>query len=357
MVIQHLGENLIFLISQPRAGSTMLQRILGNHPHIHTLSEPWIMLHPLYALRDDGFWFDYDGQVALLARSQFLQSLPNGEDDYYEALRSMYGYLYNQTLKQSGKQFVLDKTPRYYNIIPELYRLFPKAHFIFLLRNPLAVLNSISRTWIKGSWLLLHRYKLDLLKAPLLILKGIEQLNGACTVVHYEQLINDPGSETTRICRSLGLECVEEIIDYGNFEEQDWLHGDKSRINHLRKPDPKNADKWLDYLEDPQAWRLANDYLTILGKKNVSQMGYSFDNLQEKLIDFKPNSIRLWFTLSMGFYINLLDLTKRCAIFEHRVDRVIELLQEAGFKTTVREISSEFNRIKSEKEEKSFIGY
>lgn len=40
------GENLIFLISQPRAGSTMLQKVLGSHPEIHTVSEPWVALPP-----------------------------------------------------------------------------------------------------------------------------------------------------------------------------------------------------------------------------------------------------------------------------------------------------------------------
>jgi len=48
------GENMIFLISQPRAGSTLSQRMLGSHPDIYTVSEPWLMLHPLYPLRSEG---------------------------------------------------------------------------------------------------------------------------------------------------------------------------------------------------------------------------------------------------------------------------------------------------------------
>ena len=52
-------KNLIFLISQPRAGSTLTQRILGSHQDIHTISEPWIMLHPFYALRDKGCQMEY----------------------------------------------------------------------------------------------------------------------------------------------------------------------------------------------------------------------------------------------------------------------------------------------------------
>jgi len=344
MGIGHLGENLIFLISQPRAGSTMLQRILGNHPQIHTLSEPWIMLHPIYALREDGLWFDYDGRVARLARIDFFQSLPNDENDYFEALRRMTVYLYNQALISSEKHYILDKTPRYYHIIPELHRLFPNAHFIFLLRNPLAVMISIIRTWTRDQWLLLHRNKLDLVKAPRLILEGIDRLKDSCTVIHYEHFINNPINETKRICSDLGVDFVSEIVEYGSFDEVLWLHGDKSTIQQHFKPDPDNADRWVESTENPQIWRLAKDYLSLLGDNTVNRMGYSFGSLQEKLDVHKPISFRLWFTYPMWFLLNGLDWTERCNILERRLDRVIELLGDIGIINTFREIANELKK-------------
>jgi len=48
------GSNLIFILSLPRSGSTLLQRILGGHSQVHTVAEPWLMLNPLYALRETG---------------------------------------------------------------------------------------------------------------------------------------------------------------------------------------------------------------------------------------------------------------------------------------------------------------
>lgn len=47
-------SNLIFLISQPRSGSTLLQKLIATSNQIDTLQEPWLMLHPLYALKDHG---------------------------------------------------------------------------------------------------------------------------------------------------------------------------------------------------------------------------------------------------------------------------------------------------------------
>ena len=40
-------KNLIFIISPPRSGSTLLQRILNNSSEIETTSEPWFLLHYL----------------------------------------------------------------------------------------------------------------------------------------------------------------------------------------------------------------------------------------------------------------------------------------------------------------------
>ena len=35
---------LVFLLSLPRSGSTLLQRLLAAHPQVHTVAEPWLML-------------------------------------------------------------------------------------------------------------------------------------------------------------------------------------------------------------------------------------------------------------------------------------------------------------------------
>ena len=167
------GKNLIFLISQPRAGSTLTQRMLGSHCEIHTVSEPWLMLHPLYALRPEGYEVEYNAEWARNAVQGFVDELPDGKEAYFNGLRRMYSYLYNCAATSSGKRYFLDKTPRYYFIISELYKTFPEARFIILLRNPLAVLCSIINTWTQDDWFKLYLYKQDLLEAPARLIEGI----------------------------------------------------------------------------------------------------------------------------------------------------------------------------------------
>src|SRR5713101_1022969 len=151
-MITPLGENLIFIISQPRAGSTLLQRILAGHPRIFATAEPWLMLHPLYALKDCGLKAEYDATLARSALGDFCEILQGGEEAYVEAIRAMSVSLYNNALRAGGRERFLDKTPRYYFVCEELRRVFPKAKYIFLLRNPLSVLASILATWVKQDW-------------------------------------------------------------------------------------------------------------------------------------------------------------------------------------------------------------
>ena len=50
-----LREDLIFVISQPRLGSTFLQRLLAGHPEVQTSAETWLMLHPASGLSGTAF--------------------------------------------------------------------------------------------------------------------------------------------------------------------------------------------------------------------------------------------------------------------------------------------------------------
>ena len=137
----YTGENLIFLISQPRSGSTLLQRLLAGHPDIQTSAETWLMLHPVYGLRAQGIETEYRADWAATGVSEFLDNYADGRETYLSGIRSFAQTIYGNVLNSSGKKYFLDKTPRYTMIVPELVELFPAARFVLLFRNPLAVLS------------------------------------------------------------------------------------------------------------------------------------------------------------------------------------------------------------------------
>jgi len=297
MCNQNLGENLIFLISQPRSGSTMLQLILSAHPKIHTTSEPWLMLHPIYALKNNGYSAEYNASLSRSTLTTFLNSFSDSKEDYYKAIRIMTLYLYNKSLQSAYKLYFLDKTPRYYLIIPELVKIFPEAKFIILIRNPLSVLASILNTWVKGNWVKLKNYYIDLFEAPNLLYEGIKTLSDKAFVVNYENFVESPETELKKIIEFLNLEFDPEIINYGQIKLPNWPHGDQIGIKKYKKPEKANIDKWLQLIKTSQSTYLGKKYLEILGPELINNLGYNYvemENTFNKVQDFKLNISLSW---------------------------------------------------------------
>jgi len=295
------GENLIFLLSQPRAGSTLLQRMLGTHPAIHTVGEPWLLLPLLYLLRSKGIQAEYDAWQAHLAVKAFLKELPDGEDEYFKAVRCMVSNLYKQAQSGTKTRYFLDKTPRYYYIIPELVQTFPEARFIILLRNPLAVFCSRLRPMLAENRLFQLRDfgADDFLLAPALLLAGIDLLGERAVTLRYEDLLNTPEAGLQILCRYLDIEFLPQMVDYGSSDLSQWKFGDKTTVYNRQRTDPAYADRWLDTLRDPQGWRLVSDYLEMLGPDTIGRMGYSYPELRQTVESCRPVSLALRSTWSL----------------------------------------------------------
>ena len=326
-------NNLIFLISQPRSGSTLLQHILGSHSEIHTLPEPWLMLHLVYGLRSSGIEADYQAQYAYLNLKKFIEEIPNGETAYKEAIGKMATHLYENALKPSGKKYFLDKTPRYYFITPDLYRIFPEAKFVFILRNPLSVLSSILTVNFNGNWrgLFERDRKHDILTAPHLILEGIKALGDKAIVVRYEQLVSEPTQTLKQVCHQMGITFENDMLNYGSKVR--FEHGvDPKSIYKHAKPVRDYVDGWWEGFDTPQKAYIATMYLETLGRKTVSDLGYCYDDLRNKLISL-PDSKRRTFFLLPWQLISTPQNELSC--FSRLKLLVFSSLQEKGFWYTV----------------------
>jgi hypothetical protein len=303
-VSEHLGQNLLFLVSQPRAGSTLLQRILGAHPEIYTVSEPWLLLHPVYALRTTGYSAEYNASLARLALREFLGQLQEGDEAFYESARMMYSYLYERALANGRGQFFLDKTPRYYLILNEICRLFPRARIILLLRNPLAVLASVVRGWScdRGG---LERHRADLLEAPGLLRQAMTQHRDRTLVTRYENLVRDPAKEVTTILHRLGLAASGDPLEYAAADLPRWRFGNQDAVYEHDAPREELADQWRDELGNAQGWRLAHDYLHHLGRDTFNGLGYAYEDLHATLEEHRPAWPRQMTTLSLDTCMRL----------------------------------------------------
>lgn len=73
-------EHLIFIISQPRSASSMLQLLLNSHPKITSLPEPWLILPLVYTFKYPGVKADYNSSFAFHGLNDYLRSVDNGKE-------------------------------------------------------------------------------------------------------------------------------------------------------------------------------------------------------------------------------------------------------------------------------------
>jgi len=291
-------KNVIFLLSLPRSGSTLLQRILSRHHDIKTESETWMMLHPLYALKADGHTANYNEKWAADALKTFLASLPDGEETYFEGLRLMFGHIYGCALKSSNEIYFLDKTPRYYEVIPELYKVFPGAKFIILLRNPLAVLNSRITLLNNGKLDGLDIYKRDLFKGPGKMLKGIKCLEKNSKILRYEDLVENPEVEIEKLCQYLDIDYDADIINY-NADQKEWAYGDPKNVYKNTRPNSSYKDNWITRLDSPRMWKIYYEYFNMLGAELFDEMGYKSEKIRAHLSEKEPNKLKFHMNKSL----------------------------------------------------------
>jgi len=280
---EYSGENLIFIISQPRSGSTLIQRVLSGHPEIFSSAETWLMLHQVYGLKRDGIHTEYEAEWALTAVEEFIEHYTDGPAVYDQGIRAFAQVLYGNALKRAGKCYFLDKTPRYYYIAKDLQRIFPKAHFVFLLRNPMAVLASELDTYVKHNLRFLSSFHDDLLLAPGLIMDAVDQFGSKAITLCYESFVKDPQEELERLCAQIGLPFRSEMLNYSDTPAAKGVMSDPVGIHRHTRPSTQSIDRWKEMAYNPQHRHFAQSYLHALGPTTIARMGYSYDQIKEVL--------------------------------------------------------------------------
>jgi len=278
---KYLGEDLIFIVSLPRSGSTLLQRVLAGHQDVGASSEPWVMLHQAYARTHRGIFTEYSADWAALGINEFVANYTDGDEAYDDAVRAFAGSLYGNAMQRQGVQRFIDKTPRYVLIVDDLVRWFPRAKFIFLKRNPLSVLASVVNTQINHDLTTLERFSNELLRGPAAILTGLQTLGERAIEVSYEDFVASPEAVLQRICTQLGIAFNPALLDYSKSPELRGFMQDRTGVTQHDRPNEQRAHGWKQMLNDAQQLEFARGYLAALGAATVNQLGYNFDELND----------------------------------------------------------------------------
>lgn len=279
----------IFLLSLPRSGSTLAQRILASHVDIATVSEPWILLPYLHTLRDRGVYAEYSHSAMVMAIRELCDSFPGGEKDYLEEIRLLTLRLYDKVAE--GAKYFVDKTPRYHLVVHDIVELFPEAKLIFLWRNPLAVLASIMETWGKGKWNLYH-YKIDLLDGLANLVEAYTRYHDRAICIRYEDSVMDPQREWQRVFAYLGLPFDPDVLSSFGQVRLGQVMGDQTGTRQYTTISRDPLTKWKTTLANPVRKAWCRRYLRWIGETRLATMGYDKETLDAELGAIRP-SLRL----------------------------------------------------------------
>ena len=266
----------VFVLSLPRSGSTLLQRMLATHPEVATASEPWVLLPQLYALRERGAVAEYGHRTAARAIADFSDALPGGRAAYLAEVRRSVTALYEQAAGEAA--WFLDKTPRYHLVVDEIMALFPDARFVFLWRNPLAVAASMIESFGHGHWNL-DRYDVDLHGGLDRLIAAHERGDPRTVAIRFEDLVADPVAGTRTVFELLDLDPAMASAESFAGTSLNGRMGDRTGTASYTEISGEPVDRWRGTMANPLRKRWCAVYLRSLGPERLGAMGYDFDEL------------------------------------------------------------------------------
>jgi sulfotransferase family protein len=271
----------IFLLSLPRSGSTLVQRVLASYPEIATAAEPWLLLPLLSPVEPippmaSGWQRTISG-----ALHDFGSQLPGGEEDYLAAVREAALRLYARSAPE-GARYFLDKTPPYHHIIDQLIRTFPRARFVILWRNPLSVLASVVETLCDGAWDT-QRHRGDLFHGISNLVSASARHGDRIHAVRYEDLLLDGGTSWRKLAAHLDIPFEEASLTRFQNVELRGRMGDPTGVHSYNAISCDPLDKWRATICNPVRVAWSERYLRWIGRERLAIMGYDMDALLSEL--------------------------------------------------------------------------
>lgn len=263
-----VDNNLVFLLSMPRSGSTLLSAMLHRHSRVYAPPELWFLLslQDIPELVKQGRY--YGGEEILpWVFNEFI-----GKRNHVAACRSYASHIYLSMLIEHGTDFVVDKSPHYYFALEFIDQLFPKAKKIWLMRNPLSVLASAKMTFsitpksFGIATLGFFRYYSYFSTHQKLLYR-----------LAYEDLVVNPSLELSKLCNFIGVK-YEEGMEYYRDGGLDFMLyeanplGDANiRKEDYKKPHVGSMNKWRHVLTKNEI----DMTCSLLGADIFHGMGYS----------------------------------------------------------------------------------
>ncbi|MEO7052954.1 MAG: sulfotransferase [Rhodanobacter sp.] len=199
--VARCGPQPIFIIGMPRSGTTLLDRVLGNHSKVTSAGE----------LDEFGLQLRWAANHGITLDEQVLDRL--GDLDYAEMGRR---YLSQTQWRANGAAFYVDKLPRNWMVAGLIHRALPQARILNLVRDPMDVCFSNYRALLGE--LFPWSYDQNALAQHYLQYRRVldhwhSAMPGVILDVDYGELTRDPEAMARKVLSFCGLDWEPGCVD------------------------------------------------------------------------------------------------------------------------------------------------
>ncbi|MDB6021015.1 MAG: sulfotransferase [Pedosphaera sp.] len=147
----------------------------------------------------------------------------------------------------------VEKTPSNVPYSDDLFRLFPEAKLIHILRDPRAVFASRRRLHLNrlGCYTKAHRLVREWNHSTRQI-KRLEKHRGNYLVIRYEDLIQRSREVMEKICQFAGIDFLPVLLE-PTHAGKEW-HGNSAFYTAFTGIDSQPLDKWQEELTEDEIW-------------------------------------------------------------------------------------------------------
>ncbi len=295
--------HVVFILSLPRSGSTMLQRIMASHDQIASAPEPYLASLLAGPLCEKARLSNGVADQSLVHLHSTIKEIAHFGGSYEDIASELLCRAY-ATFMPEGSRYFVDKSPGYCHFATAIHQLMPRAKYVFLFRHPLAIASSYIRSFGNNRWRI-GVFEQSLTQGHVELLKLHEKIKDQAYALRYEDLAANPEDESRKLFAWLNLDAIEDFS--AAFSATDFSGFDYRKSNVGGNLDTKqihasSLDKWKKTFSSPVRRQWAIRHLQTLGRDRLQQMGYHFDDMIDQVKSIRGGVGRSGVDLAWAIY-------------------------------------------------------
>tara|TARA_R110002153_G_scaffold165703_4_gene318225 strand:- start:8242 stop:9855 length:1614 start_codon:yes stop_codon:yes gene_type:complete len=224
----------IFIIGQPRTGTTLIDRIISSHSLVHSAGEPVQLAMSLRAITG-------------VRTKEFISAELINKSHYVTGAELAQSYLAGLARLRGKTPYFIDKFPMNFMLVGFIAKAFPKAKIIHVTRSPADTCFAVFKQLFEEVYQ--HSYAQSEMAEHFVMYRKLMEhwhtiMPGKILDIAYEDVIADNEVQARRLIQHLGLDWEDTCI---NFEKNNTAVVTASAAQVREKAHNRSIGRWKNY--------------------------------------------------------------------------------------------------------------